>query len=169
MPSTKSRKTTNWKDSKAKTKLIKYINKGKVTEKMKPRQVYQLHPEFQKFKYDRFRDNLCNLKKSIKKLQSVANRDAADLANDLVNRPPRENAFYWPSSGAKVMLLNDIAAGRHLSMTPGKLWESNDEYKQMSKKQFRDRLYKEVHAPVGRAYWGALRNEGVDDEDSDIL
>ena len=71
----------------AKILLAKDIREGTVIASMGPKDVYGMHEEYQQYPYTNFRTNLCNLRKSIQKLQGHANEDSAALAHDLKVRP----------------------------------------------------------------------------------
>ena len=122
-------------------------------------------PEYHLYPFERFKANLKNLQTSIAKHQANADRDAARLAHDraIQPRPIVAAGGYptWHKSQAEQDLKNDITDGKHTTMTPMQLRETNDEYKQYPKKVFRDHIHQETRDRLSRQYWGPIqKNKG---------
>lgn len=120
-----------------------------------------MHPEYKLFKYSNFSTNLRNLRKSVDKLQDLAEGDETAFAHDerlglrVQNKPyPR-----WQGSVAEQLLKQDIDSGHHLNMKPRELKQSRAEYGPFPATVFRDHIHQELRARMERPYWLARQKE----------
>jgi hypothetical protein len=60
---------------------------GTVAESMKPKQVFQMRPEYELYGLKKFRSNLYSLRDRIKENHAKADSDSAALAHDCCVRP----------------------------------------------------------------------------------
>ena len=78
----KEKKVPKWGKSEAK-ELLKFDLVSRVlTEKMKPKEVYTMRPQYQLYKYVNFRTNLNNLRKSVEKDRARMFDDCAFYGHD---------------------------------------------------------------------------------------
>jgi hypothetical protein len=75
-------KPTPWRNSPAKKLLTKDIIDGRISDDMSANRVFVMRPEFQLYKYANFTTNLRNLRKTVNKLQDLADGDEAAFAHD---------------------------------------------------------------------------------------
>lgn len=154
----KKTKVSPWRQSKAKKLLIKGILDGLYPSSMKPQQVYLLRTEFQDYPYERFRDNLKNLRAALKRDTERADSDHAALMSDLELHPPDKavhNKDYprWVGSAAETLLKFDVTQGNHIGKTPEELYFMHEEYEEFPLKVFRDHIEQEVRSRTTQAYW----------------
>ena len=83
-----------WRNSQAKKTLEQDILSGVVTDALKPKQVYEMHPEYKEFEIPYFRSNLYSMRKQHKE---------GKLGKQ---KPPK-----WSKSEAKKLLRDDIVVG----------------------------------------------------------
>lgn len=116
--------TTPWKESEAKKLLKEDILSGVVTPEMKPKDVYEMRPEYKLYPLKRFAPNLKNLRESIEK-----------------EKKKGPKVVPWQDSMAKKLLEKDIDEGKVTSnMLPSEVYEMHPEYKQYDKKNFGSNL-----------------------------
>ena len=89
-------KPEKWAKSKAKAMLKEALLSGAVLDSMKPREVFEMHPAYQQYKYENFRTNLNTIGKSLK-----AGR--LNVSEKTVTK--------WKKSEAKRLLRDDIISG----------------------------------------------------------
>ena len=147
-----------WRNSKAKKLLRKGIIDGDYPESMEPELIFYSKPEFQEYDFDRFKDNLDNLREAIELHQDRADDDASHLAHDHLLRgdPPAQTAKgypRWEGSDAEKLLKADVDAGRHLAMEPSELHAFREEYEEFPLKVFRDHIQQETRSRTTSSYW----------------
>ena len=160
-PPKKPPKLTPWRKSEAKKQLIKDIKNGTI-EGWGPKEVHLFRPFYEERPYENFRNNLRNLRKSLKDLQSLADEDAAALAHDEALDHLRKNSNpypLWHGSEAERLLKLDIDNGLHKQMHPSELKATRNEYKPWPRKVFGDHIQQELRARRERPYWMARRAE----------
>ena len=152
---------TDWGTSEAKELLKKDIEEGRVTEQMQPHQVYEMHPEYKRYKYTNFTANLGSLKGAINDSHKHADFDDAALANDERLHPRSATTTAglprWDGSEAQGLLKMDVDDGKHDSMQPKDLYESRVEYEVFSLEVFRKHIYQETRKCVETPYWAHKR------------
>jgi hypothetical protein len=143
----------------AKEILRQYIIDRKVTRAMKSREVYEMRPEFQQYRFARFSDNLRNLFDVLERNDKRAEADAAALAHDRTIHPvgpeTAKGCGYprWEGSDAQRLLKMDIDAGRNKEFKPKELHKSRMEYQAFPLHVFRDHIYQETRDRLGKSYW----------------
>jgi hypothetical protein len=151
-----------WKGSEAKKQLKLDIINGKVTEKMKPNLVYQMHPMYLDYPYENFRSNLLALKKKIKmdKANAVYATEAVEHDRMHFPRPltKTNGEPLWHGSHAEILLREEVKnEEEQQSKKPKEWWQSNEAYQQFSLNTFRDHLKQERRAKTYNAYWEYIK------------
>ena len=121
--------------------------------------LYAETPEFEAFPFDHlFASRVTRLQATVKLLGVSAKKDSDGLAHDLALHPGIETQtrgptgrLLWKDHEADRWLKVDMAAGKHLLMTPQELREQRDCYKLFSKQRFAKRIdqLKEAAKPFG--------------------
>ena len=128
----KAKKKIPWADSQAKEQLFRDIVAEKVTEDMKPRVVFAMHPELYSEYKKGFGSNYRNLQEAIAKEQAHADQDRNFIEHDLALHPPApfdgRGHPRWCGSEAERLLMQDIQDGVHKTMKPADLVQSRPEY-----------------------------------------
>jgi hypothetical protein len=150
-----------WKNSEGKALLLRKIEEGTIPETMAPQEVFARYahlPAFAMLEKNAKKDftrRLLSLRKSISLVgENLANaeryaaRDAAALAHDRQIYPEQthndrgERLFH--NSPARLLLREDIDAGKYEKGKPQKLHETREEYQEFSPKKFRKRIHQEI-------------------------
>lgn len=141
---------------KAKEKLFEEITAGRIPRTLRPKQVYELDPLYQKVNYENFRTNLNELRKRIDKHHQDAKLDNDALINDrMIHLVITEGR--WPGSLAEELLKKDVDDEKHKSMTPKDLYNSRDEYQTFNYQVFRKHIHQEVRCRVETTYWMVVK------------
>lgn len=146
----------------AKRVLIKLIVKGDITDSMGPRDVYDLHDHravFHLVKYERFRDNLNRLRKTLREQAAKASSDELAFVHDRKLYPIDQEKLRWPGSEAEKALRVDVKAGKHKTSKPKELRQTNDEYKKWPLDRFRNHIYQEQMREITSPYWKRISEE----------
>ena len=146
----------------AKRVLIKFILKGDITDSMGPREVYDLQDHqavFHLVEYEKFRDNLNRLRKTLREQAKKSSSDELAFVHDRKLYPVEEGKLRWPDSRAEKALREDVKAGKHKTMKPQKLQQTNDEYKKWPLEHFRNHIYQEQSREITSPYWKRIEEE----------
>lgn len=155
-PAKGKKKKPQWKNSKAKKILRQDIIDGKC-DGLKPKQVYQMHPDYAIFPKENFSNNLRNLRLLIKKQKERSDFHLDALMNDLTLNPrpavdvrgvPR-----WHESEAERKLKIAVAQGLHRDLKPKELHASDPDYLVFPLAVFRDHVYQEIRSQTETEYW----------------
>ena len=155
----KAKKKIPWADSQAKEQLFRDIVAGKVTEDMKPRVVFAMHPELYSEYKKGFGSNYRNLQEAIAKEQARADQDRNFIEHDLALHPPApfdgRGHPRWCGSEAERLLMQDIQDGVHKTMKPADLVQSRPEYAPWLHFEdvFCDHIHQITRSERGRNYW----------------
>jgi len=161
-----------WKKSIAKQMLYKDIREGRVPLESKDadgkatmnlKDIYEMHPEYAEYHYDKFSSRLSSLRKTIKDCNHRAGLDQEAFDNYKKNHP--NASFYshkgyiqWQNSAAQAQAQIDIAAG--LQRHGEDLWSSNSVYyKNFPLDVWRDKMAQEVRT---KKYLHTLEVKGRD-------
>lgn len=171
---------TDWEV--AKPILRKDYLEGRVIDSMKPKDVWEMRPEFKSVKYENFRNNFARLKRTIKEHQNRAEIDEAGYLHDMaIYKLAKDTAGCWDGSDAQQLLQTDINNEQHKQMKPELLWLSRSEYRQFDLKKFRGHIHQELRRERETNYWivkkkkkmnaEAARKAGkrLNDDDMDFL
>jgi hypothetical protein len=150
-----------WTNSEGKALLLRDIEEGTIPETMAPQEVFDHYahlPEFSMLEKNEKKDftrRLASLRKSISLVaenladaERYAARDAAALAHDRQIYPEKthndrgERLFH--NSPARLLLREDIDAGKYEKGKPQKLRETREEYQEFSPNKFRKRIHQEI-------------------------
>jgi hypothetical protein len=167
-------KPPEWKKSKARDYVCGLLVRGELPDrnKIKPRQVFDKYckdrPEFkhfQDYKELKFASKLLYLRKMLEARTDRSKEDAASLAHDrLIFPPPTEDTKgrpLWAGSRAQKLLIDDIKRGKHKTMKPKLIYESQEEYyENYDQDFFREKIYQEVKA-LKRATWVKAKSENA--------
>jgi hypothetical protein len=165
-------KPPEWKKSKARDYVCGLLVRGELPDRntIKPRQVFDNYckdrPEFkhfQNYKELKFASKLLYLRNMVEVRTDRSKEDAAALAHDrLIFPPPTEDLKgrpLWAGSRARMLLIDDIKSGKHKTMKPKLLYESQVEYyDNYDQDFFREKIYQEVKA-LKRAAWVKAKSE----------
>jgi len=145
-----------WADSKAKKILLKDILDGTLPDSVGPKDAYEMHPEYKRYVYERFRGNLYNLRRGIKRSAKEADlaktmvaRDVFSVSMEHLHKPYP----VWKDSKADELLKKDIDDGKHTRMTPTELWDSRGEYQEYPLQVFRNHIHQEAGGRIESSYW----------------
>jgi hypothetical protein len=138
--------------------LCQDILDGKVVDSMKPKQIFDMRPEYEPYGLVKFRTNLTYLRAGIKKNHAKADSDSAALAHDRRIRPlpvqtcqgyPR-----WAGSDAQRFIKKDIDEGLTNSMKPSELSGTRLEYQAFPLQGFRSHISQDKRAGCRESgYW----------------
>lgn len=173
MPTVSKKKTTKeeaeevkWANSKAKKLLLQDLSDGTIpldAEDMGPQTVYMQRPEFAEIPYNRFRDRLNNMRKTIRLSKMQASSDGNALAHDRVAHPKRltnhRGERRWEGSDAEWLLKLDIENGKNDGLTPSAFWQSRSEYQEYSLLVFRKHRDQEIKRRKYIAYLKAKNKD----------
>jgi hypothetical protein len=166
-----SKKTTCWRLSAAKKLLAFDIQRGADLlpngKEKGPGEVFKLRPEYQRYEYGNFRNNLRRLRNDIAKDRATAIVEAAAVVKHREKYPPKSNRSWprWPGHPAKHLLRMDIDEEKHKIQTPAELHASRPEFREFPLRVFRDHIYKELKAQK-QVHWNTVK-EFEDEDDSE--
>jgi hypothetical protein len=158
---TKVQRFIKWKNSEGKALLQSEIKEGTIPSKMKAAKVFERYEHREEFalleKHDKesFVRRLTALRKSIlgdvedrATAERYAARDEEALAHDRKIYPERTHndrgERLWHNSPARLLLREDLAAGKYEKGKPQKLRESREEYQEFDIKKFTKRIHQEI-------------------------
>jgi len=148
----KKKKTTPWEI--AKPILTEYCTDGTITDVMKPKDVYEMKPEFKAVPHKNFRDNFARLKRSIRGHRERAVIDERGFQHDKrLHTLAKDSEGYWDGSEAQKLLKMDIERRRHTRMAPKVLWKSRPDYQKFSLDKFRCHIHQELRSQRETNYW----------------
>ena len=166
----------------AKPILRKYYLDGDITDAMKPKEVWEMQPEFLAVKYENFRTNFATMKRSIKVHKDRADMDETGFLHDMaLYTLAKDSDGYWDGSEAQKLLRADIERNCHQRMKPELLWITRTQYQEFPLKKFRDHIHQELRSKRETNYWivkkkkmkqvqQAMRGgKKINDEDMDFL
>ena len=163
-PKPKPEKDT-WYYSKAKKLLQQLLTDGIIplsSEEMGPRAVYDYHPEFSKFPYERFRANLSRLRSSTRTASNIGKSDHAALLQDRVHYPiPTHNTagvLRWAGSEAEAMMKLDVRRYLDDGATPEEIFASRAVYQSYGLKKVRGHIHQEIkRLKMNKSHYGTCR------------
>ena len=134
--------------------------KGRVTDDMQPMYVHQLRDEYKAVKINNFRQNFKCMKDTIVHLKDRAEDEAELLQYDLgIYTLASKRNDRWHGSVGQRLLKEDIEQFLHLKYKPKELYNTRDEYKMITLKQFRDHIHQETRSKVETNYWIVKRKK----------
>jgi hypothetical protein len=145
---TNAAKPGRWEESKAKAFLRAEIISGAIRPDMKPKAVFNMHPEeYGKWRYVNWSSNLTTLRKAIARDRDRMQKDAISYGKTVQivrEKYPRSTQTVWHLSPAARLLKQDVDDGKNAAMKPKELYESRPEYQTFSLAVFRKHIYQEV-------------------------
>ena len=121
----------------AKPILQRHYLDGTVTDAMKPKDVWQMQPEFSAVRYENFRNNFARLKRTTKEHKDRADLDEAWFRHDTaIYALAKDIDGYWDGSEAQRLLKEDIEQKRNERSKPADLWKSRPEYQNFGLTKF---------------------------------
>jgi hypothetical protein len=144
----KKKKLVDWKKSRAKALLNKLLHdRESRLHKMTAREIHESHPWFQEYPFDRFKENVANLKKQVQESWAIIDRDIEIVREELRNFPQscEGNRGYprWDKHPAKQLLRQDIKAGKYNLGEAQKFQTTRAEYLCFPLHVFRDHIHQE--------------------------
>jgi hypothetical protein len=144
----KMKKLVDWKKSRAKAFLNKLLHdRESRLHKMTAREIHESHPWFQEYPFDRFRENVANLKKQVQASWAIVDRDIEIVKEELRNFPQSSegNRGYprWDKHPAKQLLRQDIKAGKYKLGEAQQFQTTRAEYLLFPLHVFRDHIHQE--------------------------
>ena len=174
------KKSTPWDI--AKPVLKKDYQAGRVTDLMKPSEVWNMRDEFKAVEYKNFRTNFATMKRRIREHNDRSSADEAGFRHDMtIYKLAKDSEGFWHGSRAERLLKLDISEDVHQQMKPALLWSSRQEYQKFDLKKFRGHIHQELRSRRETNYWivkrakrkqaeQAKRNgKEVNDEDMDAF
>jgi hypothetical protein len=114
---------------------------------MTPRQVYESHKWYQDYPFDRFKENVANLKKSIAENFAIVDKDIEIVREELRNFPQSTEGCRgyprWDKHPAKSLLRKDIEEGKYELGKAKQFQKSRVEYCAFPLTVFRDHIHQE--------------------------
>lgn len=143
------KKKEQWKDSDSKALLRSGIISGAITDDMKPKQVFDMHPkEHGKWKYSNWSASLTRMRNAIKRDRKRMVDDVGRYGHDIAIVQSRRTAadkVPWHRSKAAALLTADIKDRLDEEMKPCELYLSRPEYyMNFELDEFRRHIYQEV-------------------------
>jgi len=139
-----------WQYSQAKKLLVQDLLNGTIpldSLVMGPQEVYQQHPEFRQYDFNRFRDQLRDLRKKLSEKNDCSASDNMALAHDRRIHPmPTHNHRgepRWEGSKSERLLKHDIAHNKQQAMEPKDLFATQQEYGKYDLEVFCKHIYQE--------------------------
>ena len=156
-----------WATSKAKSLLIMMHKDNKYpVHNMPAEEVYKIHPEFQLHPFERFKENLKNLRAAVKKDKDIVELNHKDFAHEQFHCPRKEKTsrgeHFWDTHAANILLqqdLKDIKEGRKEDLAPSELRASRKEYQDFTVRKFCKHVHQEKRSQREAAYWIPKRNK----------
>ncbi|GKY90939.1 hypothetical protein MPSEU_000066700 [Mayamaea pseudoterrestris] len=155
-----------WECSQAKKLLQEDLESGRVpleSNYMKPKDVYNLRPEYQATDYSKFAGRLRSLRKILldRKERAVSDTEAYNHDRLLYPKPTHNERGEprWEGSAASLFLDADIDEYLEGNATPQELYASRDEYQEYSLKVFSDKIQQVLRTRRFNADYGWRRNE----------
>ena len=163
----KDKQPDNWASSKAKLLLINMHKDNKYPiHNMSSDEVYKLHPEFQLYPFDRFTENLKNLRAAVKREAQIIEGNHKDFAHDQLHFPRKEKTsrgeYFWDTHAANQLLqqdLKDIKDGRKEKLAPSKLRATRKAYRDFTVSKFCAHVHQEKRNQREATYWIPRRNK----------
>ena len=137
MANNNQEKPIAWAKSDARFYLREDLISGIITKNMKAKEVYDMRPEYKKYKYENFRSNLLSLQIAVKRDLGRAEIDNECYQHDkhLFRGDSNLNSKAWHRSDAYNILKEDIKGGRVEGMKPKEIYNSRREYQAFSLKK----------------------------------
>ena len=158
------KKQTPWEI--AKPILEKEYLAGRITDQMKPGHVHKLREEFTAVPINNFRNNFNKMKDVYRQYKARANIEERALRHDMELYPPAPNR--WHGSKVQALLKEDIENGEHLKFeNPTDFRNSREEYGELDKKEFRDRVWQVVRGGLESNYWLVKRDKKKQHEEDE--
>jgi hypothetical protein len=115
----KKKKVEPWKTSLAKAFLLKLLTESSEPIKgMTAREVYDSHPVFQDYSFERFKDNMKSLQDRVKNDNQLAEIEMVQIENDmkLTKKEVTVRGYpFWHKHKAKKLLAADVKSGKLLA------------------------------------------------------
>ena len=131
--------------------------------RMTAEQILWSHPQFMRYKLNDFKKYNANMKKMIKKKETLASMEKNIYLEDMQNHPQNlvtcQGILFWNNHAAKTLLIEDVKAGIDRNIKPKKLWESRVEYQAFPYDHFRKRVYEIRSKQLAAPYWQVKRNK----------
>jgi hypothetical protein len=148
--------------------LKKDLKEGRISSDLpSAKEVYEMRSEYKAVPWQRFRDNLRNLRKKFVELKDRAKTDSAAVANDRNLFPVDEGqnvGFAYPRFGgseAERLLKLDVSNGEHKKMKPKELKLTRPEYEPFPPCVFAKHIHQELRERRAKSYWLAKKkNDG---------
>ena len=150
-PNQRKAEKVQWAVSKSKAALRQGLLSGEIKPKMKPKQIWLMHPAHKEWSdqdpergYSNWASNLATLRESYAKDKDRMAQDVTSYAHDLgvVNNLRGPNSKTpWHKSEAFKQLKVDVRAGKHKELKPAELHQTHDSYKEFTLEEFRKHIY----------------------------
>lgn len=110
-------------------------------------ELHASHEWFQEYEPRNFKNNVSKLKKENPKKVAIVAEDNMIIEDELQKflRPEKTNRGepFWDTHPAKLLLREDVIAGKHIEMKPQSLHKTRPEYTAFSLKTFRQHIHQE--------------------------
>jgi hypothetical protein len=151
-----------WQKSQAKENLAEAILDGIIDETTPIEDIYNSIEGVELYRKSKLESRFKSLLKTVEKDKSRAEADKIafdDFASRAIPSLTSHLGYVqWQGSEAQALLLADIEAGKHLTMTKQQLWLSNEEYSRNFPLQaFRDKFWQEIRTAK---YFHTLKEKG---------
>ena len=154
----------NWETSKSKAILTEmYLDDNHPVHIMSLDDIMKIYSEFQLFPKHRFKENLKNLRKAVKKRKEVIQENERDFHKEQLafKRKPLTIRGYpfFDTHAASAFLREDVKNKKADALKPIKLRETREEYQAFPVKVFCSHVHQEKRKQREKAYWIPARNK----------
>ena len=128
-------------------------------------ELWESHPEFQKYALDKFKTYNINMKKLTDKKKMLIRYEEAAYHEDMLTLPHATTTSqgypFWNKHRASKLLEEDETSGVAREMKPQQLWKSRVEYQDFPLAVFRKHIYQERMKQLAAPYWQYKRNKNA--------
>ena len=142
------KKEPKWRNSKARAMLVKMLfDTNSKAHKLSWQELHASHEWFREYEPKKFKKYLSRLKKANPRKVAIVAEDNMIIEAELQNFPrsgkTNRGEPFWDTHPAKLLLREDVKAGKHLDMKPQVLHQTRPDYQAFSLKTFRRHVYQE--------------------------
>ena len=139
--------------------------KSSTINAMTVEELWESHPEFQKYALDNFKTYNINMKKLTDKKKMLIRYEEAAYHEDMLTLPHATTTSqgypFWNKHRASKLLEEDETSGVAREMKPQQLWKSRVEYQDFPLAVFRKHIYQERMKQLAAPYWQYKRNKNA--------
>lgn len=144
--------------------------KADVINSMPVKDIWESHPQFQLYDFEKFKTYNNNMKKLTTKRRGLVNEEEKSFERDMLkmehlkSNTTSRGVPFWHTHAASKLLKDDIAnemSGVTNRVKPMQLWKARPEYQQFPLCIFRKHIYQERTKQLAAPYWQHKRNKNA--------